>query len=299
MKKFHANLSQSNLDFNLCYLIKKKMRQLHKRFNYSSIKKLYDLLKRVDHEVKKSVLKKLIKFCTFCQKYAKFPKRFKFTLRDDVNFNYSVIINVMYVENSFILHVIDEATRFQVIRLLQNINAKHIWEMLRLCWINVYLNSSDHILHDADKNVVSREFRQFVVSMTIIIKSISIEIHWSIDVIKRYHVKLRKVYQMILENLDNETDVIKKMMLQMIIKAINDTIDFDKLMLTLLIFDVYSRMHVMNSSISSINQRAMTIEKAMIEMRKFKVEQQVADALNIRNDFIITRFTIYFLNRTY
>jgi hypothetical protein len=104
---------------------------------------------------------------------------------------------------------------------------------------------------------------------------------------------------MILENLDNETDVIKKMMLQMIIKAINDTIDFDKLMLTLLIFDVYSRMHVMNSSISSINQRAMTIEKAMIEMRKFKVEQQVADALNIRNDFIITRFTIYFLNRTY
>jgi hypothetical protein len=73
----------------------------------------------------------------------------------------------------------------------------------------------------------------------------------------------------------------------MIVKAINDTVGSDELMLTLLIFDVYPRMHVMNLPISSISQRAMTIEKAMIEMRKFKAERQVADALNTRNDLII------------
>jgi hypothetical protein len=82
---------------------------------------------------------------------------------------------------------------------------------------------------------------------------------------------------MIVENLeinesDNETRISKKIILQMIVKAINDTIDSDKLMLTLLIFNVYSRMHVMNSSISSINQRAIAIEKAMTEMRKFRTE---------------------------
>jgi hypothetical protein len=80
--------------------------------------KLHDLLKRFDHQVKKSVLKKLIKFCTFCQKYAKFSERFKFTLKDDVNLNYSIIVDVMYIENHLILHVVDDATRFQVAKWL-------------------------------------------------------------------------------------------------------------------------------------------------------------------------------------
>jgi hypothetical protein len=99
---------------------------------------------------------------------------------------------------------------------------------------------------------------------------------------------------MIFENL--ETSISKEIILQMIVKAINDTIDSDELMSTLLIFDAYSRMHVMNSSISSINQRAMTIEKVMTEVRKFRTERQVADALNIRNDLIIISIHDLFLN---
>jgi hypothetical protein len=98
---------------------------------------------------------------------------------------------------------------------------------------------------------------------------------------------------MIAENLeinesDNETRISKKIILQMIVKAVNDTTDLDELMSTLLVFEAYSRMHVMNLSISSINQRTMIIEKAMTEMRKFRTERQVADVLNIRNESIIT-----------
>jgi hypothetical protein len=63
--------------------------------------------------------------------------------------------------------------------------------MLRLCWIDVNLNFSDHILTDADKNFASREFRQFVISMTIITKAVFVEAHWLIDVVKRYHAELR------------------------------------------------------------------------------------------------------------
>ncbi len=78
--------------------------------------KLHNLLKRFDHDVEKAALKKLIKFCIFCQKYAKSSERFKFTLKDDANcnFNYSVIVDVMCIENHLILHVVDDATRFQV-----------------------------------------------------------------------------------------------------------------------------------------------------------------------------------------
>jgi hypothetical protein len=110
--------------------------------------------------------------------------------------------------------------------------------------------------------------------------------------VKRYHAELRRAYQVIIEDLD----VDKKIALQMIVKAINDTADSDDLVLILLIFGAYSRMHVMNSSASSITQRAMTIEKAMTEIRKFRAERQVADALNIRNDSIITSIHDLFLN---
>jgi hypothetical protein len=281
-------------EFNLCYLTDVELRQLHRRFDHSFTLKLHDLLKRFDHEVEKTVLKKLIKFCTFCQKYAKSSERFKFILKNDVNFNYAVIVDVMYIDNNLILHIVDDVTRFQIAQWLQNISVKHIWEMLRLCWIDVYLSSFDHILIDVDKNFASKKFRQFVISMTIIIKAMLVEAHWSINVVKRYHTELRRAYQMIFENL--ESTISKEIILQIIVKAINDTANLDHLMFILLIFKAYLRMHVMNSSVSSIIQRTMIIEKAMIEISKFRVERQIIDALNIRNDSIIISIHDLFLN---
>jgi hypothetical protein len=172
----HSYITQF-FEFNFCYLIDVELRQLHRRFDHSFILKLHNFLKRFDHDVKKAVLKKLTKFCTFCQKYVKSSERFKFVLKNDVNFNYLIIVDVMYIENHFILHVIDDVIRFQAAKWLQNISAKHIWNMLRLCWIDVYLSSSDHILIDVDKNFASREFRQFAISMTIIIKAVLVETH--------------------------------------------------------------------------------------------------------------------------
>jgi hypothetical protein len=109
----HSYITQSFNSY-FCYLTNIELRQLHKRFEYLFIMKLRDLLERFDHEVKKSVLKKLTKFCAFCQKYAKSSERFKFTLKDEINFNYSIIVDVMYIENHLILHVVDDATRFQI-----------------------------------------------------------------------------------------------------------------------------------------------------------------------------------------
>jgi hypothetical protein len=132
-KNFMQTYINQSFDLNSCYLIETELRQLHRRFDHSSIRKLHDLLERAGHEVKKSILKKLSKFCIFCQKHEKSSRRFKFTLRDDVNFNFSIIMNVMYIDNNLILHVIDEVTRFQAATWLQNVSAKHIWDMLRLC----------------------------------------------------------------------------------------------------------------------------------------------------------------------
>jgi hypothetical protein len=51
-KNFMQTYIDQFFDLNLCYLIETKLRQLHRRFDHSSIRKLYDLLKRFGHEVK-------------------------------------------------------------------------------------------------------------------------------------------------------------------------------------------------------------------------------------------------------
>ena len=41
---------------------------------------------------------------------SKAPRRFKFTLKDDYEFNWSIIINAIYLDRKLVLYVIDKAT---------------------------------------------------------------------------------------------------------------------------------------------------------------------------------------------
>ena len=51
--------------------------------------------------------------------------RFKFTLRDDYDFNYSVVVDIMYLDGKLVLQVVDSATTFQAARFLKDMLAKH------------------------------------------------------------------------------------------------------------------------------------------------------------------------------
>ncbi len=130
----------------------------------------------------------------------------------------------------------------------------------------------------------------------IITKAVSIEAHWSIEVVERYHAELRQAYHMIIENLNQTSFISKEIALQMIIKTINDIVDSDELVLILSIFEIYSRIHVMDLSISTITQRAKIIEKVMSEVRKLRAEKQIVDALNTSKESNINSIHDLFLN---
>jgi hypothetical protein len=55
----------------------------------------------------------------------KSPERFKFTLRDDYNFNFEIIINIIYLNGKPVLQIIDAATSFQTARFLKDILVKN------------------------------------------------------------------------------------------------------------------------------------------------------------------------------
>jgi hypothetical protein len=97
---------------------------------------------------------------------------------------------------------------------------------------------------------------------------------------EQYYNPLRRVYQIIiieLPGIDRDTA------LQIVFKALNDTTSPDGLVPTLLVFGVYPRITELDAPSPTVTQRANAVRKAIAEIHKLRAEQQVADALNMRN----------------
>jgi hypothetical protein len=116
------------------HLTETELRQLHRRFGHPSVRRLVNILQRAGYnEVRQQAIEHLTKYCHHCQLHGKAPGRFRFTLKDDYEFNYCIIVDVMYLDSRLVLHVVDKATAFQAARFLRNISAKATWEALRVC----------------------------------------------------------------------------------------------------------------------------------------------------------------------
>jgi hypothetical protein len=147
------------------------------------------------------------------------------------------------------------------------------------------LGPSDLITTDADKQFVAKEFKQYAANMRITVKTAPVEAHHSIGMVKRYHGPLRRVYAIITAEISS---IDLEIALQMAFKVINDSVGFDGLVLTLLVFGAYLRMIETNVPSSTITQRAIAMKKAMEEVQKSIATRQMNDALNTRNGFTIT-----------
>jgi hypothetical protein len=76
------------------------------------IDRLNCLLANVGYLTEIAALEAIFKFCYFCQLNVDAFKWFKFTLKDDVNFNYKLLVDVMYLKGRLTLYVVDSATFF-------------------------------------------------------------------------------------------------------------------------------------------------------------------------------------------
>src|SRR5208282_1360421 len=114
-----------------CHLTKTELRQLHRRFGHPSVARLEKVLQRAEQDWDSAELQKITEFCKQCQIHGKSPGRFKFTLRDDKDFNHSVYTDVLYIDGKPVLHTVDESTSFQAAYFLKNLTAEHTWEALR------------------------------------------------------------------------------------------------------------------------------------------------------------------------
>jgi hypothetical protein len=122
-----------SFNYNPCFLTHVELQRLYRHFGHPSVNKLHRVLERAGHDVDKGIIEYLTKYCEQCQKHGQSPSRFKFSLKDDLDFNTSVIVDVFYLDGKPVLHIVDEGTSYQAGRFLQNISAKHTWDTLRAC----------------------------------------------------------------------------------------------------------------------------------------------------------------------
>jgi hypothetical protein len=101
-----------SLEMNPCYLTETELRRLYRRFGHPLVERLHKILDRAGHDVDRKTLNHLTKYCNSCQKFGRSLGRFRFTLRDDLEFNYCIIVDIIYISGSPVLYVVDESIRF-------------------------------------------------------------------------------------------------------------------------------------------------------------------------------------------
>lgn len=129
MRKWgHPRFFLSKLEHSCAFLTVIELRRLDPRFVHPTADRLYRLAGKARHSgAELQIIETITKFCHHCQMHGQAPRGFKFTLHDDCNFNFDIIMDVMYRNKRRVLHVVDSATSFQGARFLTNISAKETW----------------------------------------------------------------------------------------------------------------------------------------------------------------------------
>ncbi|KAF2175419.1 hypothetical protein K469DRAFT_724132 [Zopfia rhizophila CBS 207.26] len=118
-----------------------------------------------------------------------------------------------------------------------------------------YLNNRPPktLRHNAGKNFTSSKFRLKAFSIAISVKEIPVKAYNSVGKIKQYHALLRRAFNII----RSES-----------VKAVNDTVEPNSLVPTLLVFRAYLRITKTSLLLPNVYERVEVIRKAMHEIKK-------------------------------
>jgi hypothetical protein len=79
------------------FLTNEELKRLYRRFGHPATDKLCILLKRAGHKNHREAFIIIEKFCYYCQMKSPKPRRFKFILQDDCEFNHEIFVDVLYL----------------------------------------------------------------------------------------------------------------------------------------------------------------------------------------------------------
>lgn len=268
-----------------CLFTRAQLHKLHKQFFHPSATKLFNLMKRArpEHATPETleILKDISRRCDPCQRIKPAPTRFRVSFGSEhVRFNERILMDVMYLGNSPVLHIVDDGTKFSAARFLPDMSTQTIWETLMQCWASIYTGLPNRILVDQGSNMGKSEpFISLAARANVEVQFTGTEAHSSLGAGERYHEPLRTVMRKL--NLDFP-GVNKSLLLQMAVKAANDTLGPEGLVPSSLVFGELPRIYTPSETPErrdTLGQRAALVHAARTEMQKLMAQMRIARGL--------------------
>jgi len=101
-------------------------------------------------------------------------------------------------------------------------------------------------------------------------KEVPVKAYNSVGKVERYYIFVQRIYKIL------ETEILninKEVLLQIAIKAINDSVGLKGLILILLVFGAYTKINTKDLPVATIRQRKQAINKAIIELKRLKEQR--------------------------
>lgn len=143
------------------------------------------------------ILNNITKSCQVFQTYSPGPISFSVRFPDEAVSNKRIIMNLMYIDSTPVLHIVDAGTKFLAARFVPNVSTATIGETFVTIWINMYTGYPSHIHVDQGSAFNSIEWIELYREAAIQTLTSGTELHNSLGQGKTYHAMLRLVYNKI------------------------------------------------------------------------------------------------------
>ena len=258
-----------------------ELMKMHRHFHHPDSERLYSFMKSSDPgKTSPQVLtdlKRISAACDLCQRLSHAPHRFRVALPDgEVVFNKTVCLDLMYLDNAAVLHVVDKDTKFSAATFLSNETAKETWNTFMRIRVCTYIGFPDVMATDQGPQFKSDRWSNLLNLAGITHHPSGFQSHNAFGVGERYHSFLRGIYRKARQQhpqLENEH------ILALSVMAMNDTAGYHVLVPTLLVFGAMPRLLVTPMDLPAQVDRMKAMVLARKEMTRIIAKERIPRAL--------------------
>lgn len=258
-----------------------ELHRMHLNLFHPSSSKLYNLIRRarpkdVTPDTRR-LLEEISKECNICATHQIRGLRFKVNMpQEDLSFNQTLALDLMYIDGTPILHVVDIATSFGNAAVLTGSTVEDVWATFVKIWATVYPGYPNKLRIDSGSVFTSPRWTKCTESAGICLQLSGIESHNSLGPGERYHSPLRRIFYKIRSECPSANfDLI----LRLAIKAMNETMGPNGLVPSYLVFGILPRYPVLNTDLPTQSERMRIIQTAKSEMATIVAELRIKQAL--------------------
>ena len=195
---------------------------------------------------------------------------------DGIVFNQKLAIDLMFLNKQPVLHVVDTQTHFSAAMFLREQSTDAVWNAFLYCWATLYIGYPERLRVDRGSQFISKKFQETCNMTGIRLIYSGVESHNSIEAGERYHDPLLRIYQKIRFS---EPDIALDLTLRLAVKAMNETMNPEGLVPSLLVFGALPRFPAFNTTLPNQEQRMRALQIARSEMETVSSELRLRRAL--------------------